>query len=76
MSEISSILNLLLKNPVVVDVETSTANKGNPFNPHNVLVTVQIKQGDSPPIILTKENFNEALGILSNILGGEGFCEK
>lgn len=54
-----------MQNPVVVDVETTTAAKGNCFNYNNRLVTIQLKCGDSPPIILTKENFNESVAILA-----------
>ena len=54
-----------MQNPVVCDVETTTAAKGNCFNYNNRLVTIQLKCGDSPPIILTKENFNESVAILA-----------
>jgi len=60
-----TILARLLKNPVVVDVETTITAKGNCFNYNNRLVTIQLKQGDSPPIILTKENFHESVAILA-----------
>ena len=53
-------------NPVVVDVETTTKAKGNPFNLQNTLVTIQIKQGEEKPLILTRENFHVANDILSN----------
>lgn len=61
----SIVLNTILKNPVVLDVETTTAAKGNPYNTTNKLVTIQLKQGDSPPIILTKENFSDAVDIIN-----------
>ncbi len=40
-----SLLNSLLKNLVVVDVECTTHNKGNPHTQKNKLVTVQVKVG-------------------------------
>lgn len=58
-------MSKLMQNPVVCDVETTTAAKGNCFNYNNRLVTIQLKCGDSPPIILTKENFNESVAILA-----------
>lgn len=66
MSGILNTLNLLLQNPVVVDVETTVTNKGNAFTKQNKLVTIQLKQRNSPPIILTKENFSDAIPILSS----------
>ena len=47
-------------------METTITNKGNPFDKTNKLVTIQLKQGNSPPIILTKEKFSDAVGILSD----------
>ena len=49
-----------------MDVETSISNKGNPFDVTNVLVTIQIKQGDKDPIVYTKNNFNAVKDILDN----------
>ena len=59
-----TIMPHLLRNPVVLDVETTIRQNGNPFNPFNQLVTIQLKCGNSPPIILTKENFTDAVAIL------------
>ena len=58
------ILAKLCQNPVVVDVECTTSNKGNTFDQTNKLVTIQLKEGDNEPIVLTKENFRDALPIL------------
>ena len=59
-----SILNLLLKNPVVVDVETTTTNKGNPHTAKNKCVTIQIKEGAGAVKVFTSEDFALALPIL------------
>lgn len=60
-----SILNLLLRNPIVADVETTISNKGNAFDVTNKLVTIHIKQRGLPPKTFTKENFHEALEYLN-----------
>lgn len=65
-SWIGIILNLLLKNPVVLDVETSTSNKGNPFDVTNQLVTVQLKQGDNPTQVFFSEDFDKVIPILDS----------
>ena len=65
-----------MQNPVVVDAETTIAAKGNCFNYNNRLVTIQLKCGDSPPIILTKENFNDAVAILDGASVVIGFNIK
>ena len=59
-----SILNLLLKNPVVVDVETTTTNKGNPHTAKNKCVTIQVKEGVGAVKVFTSEDFALALPIL------------
>lgn len=50
----------LLKNPVVLDVETTVADKGNPHNLHNRLVTLQIKVGHAQPSVHFRSSFLEA----------------
>lgn len=62
----SNILNSLLRNPVTVDVETTTSNKGNPFDLTNKLVTIQIKEGDKKPVVFFKDDFASAIPILTN----------
>lgn len=42
-------MNSLQRNPVVLDVETTISNKGNPFDETNILITIQSK---------SKENVN------------------
>ena len=59
-----SILNLLLKNPVVVDVECTTHNKGNPHTAKNKCVTIQVKEGVGAVKVFTSEDFALALPIL------------
>ena len=49
---------------VTFDVETSTICKGSAFNEQNVLVMMQVKVGNTEPLIFTKENFNDALDLL------------
>lgn len=66
----------LLANPVVVDVETSTAVKGNPFNENNKLVTVQIKQGQAPPLVFYEEDFDKVMPILEQASVAIGFNFK
>ena len=58
-------MNLLLRNPVVLDVETSTSNKGNPFDITNQLVSVQVKQGDKPTQVFFSEDFDKVIPILA-----------
>lgn len=61
---ITAILDQLLKNPVVLDVESTTSAKGNPFNQANKLVTIQLKQGNAPAVVLSASQFHDALPIL------------
>jgi len=61
---ITAILDQLLKNPVVLDVESTISAKGNPFNQANKLVTIQLKQGNAPAVVLSANQFHEALPIL------------
>lgn len=63
-SQIGTTLTRILENPIVLDVETSTNNKGNPFDLTNQLVTVQIKQGADPPQVFFKEDFDKVIPIL------------
>jgi len=71
-----SILNLLLKNPVVVDVETTITNKGNPHTQKNKLVTVQVKVANSAAKVYTKDNWYEALADLNGASCIVGFNLK
>lgn len=59
-SKISNILNLLLKNPVTLDVETTTVAKGSPYNPQNQLILIQIGLANGEVLCFTKERFTEA----------------
>lgn len=61
---ITQILDQLLKNPVVLDVESTISAKGNPFNQKNKLVTIQLKQGNAPAVVIAADQFHEALPIL------------
>ena len=70
------ILAKLCQNPVVVDVECTTSNKGNTFDQTNKLVTIQLKEGDNEPIVLTKDNFAHALPILDRASCVIGFNLK
>ena len=70
------ILEKLCQNPVVVDVECTTSNKGNAFDLNNKLVTIQLKEADNPPIVLTKDNFAHALPILNRASVVVGFNLK
>ena len=72
----SNILSSLLKKVVTVDVETTTSNKGNPFDLTNKLVTIQIKVNDGEPIVYFKEDFDKALPILSSASCVVGFNLK
>lgn len=54
----------MLKNPVVVDVETTTTNKGNPHTAKNKCVTIQVKEGAGAVKVFTSEDFVLALPIL------------
>lgn len=71
----TKILNLLLQNPVVVDVETTTTHKGNPFVVGNKLVTIHIKEKNKAPYTLTKDNFKDCLLVLegASVLIGFNF---
>lgn len=71
-----NILNSLLRKVVTVDVETTTSNKGNPFDLTNKLVTIQIKVNDEEPIVYFKEDFGKALPILSSASCVVGFNLK
>lgn len=57
-------MNSLLKTPVVLDVETTVSNKGNPFDVTNKLVTIQVKLGDTPTKVFFEEDFAGALPYL------------
>jgi DNA polymerase I-like protein with 3'-5' exonuclease and polymerase domains len=57
------ILKKLLSSPVVLDVETTTSNDGNPFDLKNKLVLIQIKNKQKS-IYFTKENFHDCLPYL------------
>ena len=59
-----NVMDQLLKNPVVLDVESTTSAKGNPFNQANKLVTIQLKQGNAPAVVLSASQFHDALPIL------------
>lgn len=61
---IGSILNSYLSNPVVLDVETTISNDGNPFDYRNTLVLLQLKTRDNT-YFYTKENFFDSLDILN-----------
>jgi DNA polymerase III epsilon subunit-like protein len=56
-------LNSYLKNPVVLDVETTTSNDGNPFDLKNKLVLIQLKNKEKS-IYFTKEDFHLCLSHL------------
>ena len=73
---ITAILDQLLKNPVVLDVESTTSAKGNPFNQANKLVTIQLKQGNAQPVVLSASQFHEAIPILENASCVIGFNLK
>lgn len=62
----TQILEKLLKNVVVLDVETTTTAKGSPFNAVNKLVTIQYKVGLSDPVVLWPENFHLVLPVLES----------
>ncbi len=60
-------MNSYLKNPVVVDVETTISNDGNPFDLKNKLVTIQILVKTNNLIwssFFTKENFTDCIPYL------------
>lgn len=61
---------------MTVDVESTTSNKGNPYDLTNKLVTIQIKVNDDEPIVLFKEDFNRALPILASASCIVGFNLK
>ena len=71
-----SLLNSLLKNPVVVDVETTTTNKGNPHTQKNKLVTVQVKVGANAVKVYTRDNWDAALADLNGASCIVGFNLK
>ena len=56
-SWISNTLSLLLENPVVVDVETTTKNKGNAFTEDNILCMIQVKVGQQEPRYFVRGEF-------------------
>lgn len=56
-------MNSYLKNPVVVDVETTISNDGNPFDLKNKLVTIQIKTPGKTHYF-TKDNFTTCIQYL------------
>lgn len=57
-------MNSYLSNPVVLDVETTISNDGNPFDYRNTLVLLQLKTRDNT-YFYTKENFFDSLDILN-----------
>lgn len=63
-SSILNSLNLLLANPVTLDVETTTFMKGNVHAASNYLVTIQAKQKNEPTQVFFKEDFKNVLPIL------------
>ncbi len=60
-SPILSTLNLLLKHPVTLDVETTITNKGNPHTVVNKLVLVQSKVAAEEPKLFFEEDFKYSL---------------
>jgi DNA polymerase I-like protein with 3'-5' exonuclease and polymerase domains len=62
----TNILNSLMVSPVVVDVETTTAAKGNPFNVTNKLVLIQLKEKGDEPYVLWRDSFKQCLPVLGN----------
>lgn len=76
MNFYQAVKDKLLQNPVVLDVETTTAAKGNPFNENNKLVTVQIKQGQAPPLVFYEEDFDKVVPILNSASVVIGFNLK
>lgn len=58
-------LSSLIKNPIVVDVETTINNSGNPFDTTNQLVTIQIKTKKLTKVF-TKENFSDIIPFLNS----------
>ena len=69
-------LTRMLKNIVVLDVETSTRNKGNPFTEDNELITIQYKINDLPPVVLFKHQFNKLFTVLEEATIVVGFNLK
>ena len=63
---IGNTLNSLLKNPVVLDVETTIKNNGNLRTAGNTLVTVQLKSGPSKSLVFFKEDFDKVIPILKD----------
>lgn len=58
-------MNSLLKAPIVLDVETTIINKGNPFTLNNKLITIQIKTKTNE-LCFTQKDFNKCLPYLHN----------
>ena len=56
-------MNSYLKNPIVVDVETTISNDGNPFDLKNKLVTIQIKIPGGT-FYFTKNDFTDCIKYL------------
>ena len=73
---ITPILDQLLRNPVVLDVESTISAKGNPYNQRNKLVTIQLKQGNAPAVVIAADQFHEAIPILENASCVIGFNLK
>ena len=73
---ITQTLAKLCQNPVVVDVECTISNKGNSFDLNNKLVTIQLKENNNEPIVLTKDNFANAIPILNRASVIVGFNLK
>lgn len=71
---IGNTLNLLAKNPLVIDVETTISNTGNPFDINNKLVLIQIKT-PTESIAFTKNNFFDILPYIkkASVLIGSNF---
>lgn len=72
----TSILEKLKKKIVTVDVESTTSNKGNPFDLTNKLVTIQIKVNDDIPQVFFSDQFDLALPILNSASCVTGFNLK
>lgn len=60
------VLEKLLANPVVLDVESTIAAKGNPYNETNKLCLIQVKVGTDEPIAFPPDKFSEVLPILKS----------
>lgn len=66
ISPIGNTLNSLLRNVVVLDVETTTQQKGNVHALATKLVTIQVKVNEEEPIVYTHENFRDCIPILAS----------